>query len=51
MVHYIEEAKGEDAHHVNAQRQQEQEEVTVVASANAVVHPGAVVVEVLGGES
>jgi hypothetical protein len=45
----VEEARGEHAHHVNGQRQQEQEEVAVVAAADAVVHPGAVVVKVLPG--
>lgn len=41
------EAEGENSHHVNAQRQQEEEEVTVVPPADAVVHPGTVMVEIL----
>ena len=34
---------------MHGQRQQEEEEVAVVAPADAVVHPGAVVVKVLPG--
>ena len=51
MVQHIDQAEGYDAHHVRTERQQEQEEVAVVAAPNAVVDPGAVVVEVLGRNS
>jgi len=50
VVENEDEAEGENAHHVDAQRQQEEEEVAVVPPANAVVHPGTVVVEVLSRE-
>lgn len=50
VVQHIQEAEGEDADHVTRQRQQEQEEVAVVPPPDAVVHPGAVVVEVLAEE-
>lgn len=50
MVEDEDEAGGEDAQHVDAQRQQEEEEVTVVPAPDAVIHPGAVVVEVLRRE-
>lgn len=50
VVQDVYEAKGEDADHVECQRQQEQEEVAVVPPPDAVVHPGAVVVKVLRGE-
>lgn len=49
MVQHVHEAEGEDADHVSCQRQQKEEEVPIVAPADAVVYPGAVVVEVLGG--
>lgn len=48
VVQHVDQAEGDDAHHVRAERQQEQEEVAVVAAPDAVVDPGAVVVEVLG---
>lgn len=44
------EAEGKNSHHVDAQRQQEEEEVAVVSPSDAVVHPGTVVVEVLRRE-
>lgn len=47
MVEHKEQTEGEDAHHVGAQGQQEEEEVAVVAPPDAVVHPWAVVVKVL----
>lgn len=47
VVEDEDEAEGENSHHVDAQRQQEKEEVAVVPPSNAVVHPGTVVVEVL----
>lgn len=50
VVQHVYEAEGENADHVSRQRQQEEEEVAVVAPADAVVHPGAVVVEILPGE-
>ena len=48
VVQHIDQAKGDDTHHVCTERQQEQEEVTVIAAPDAVVDPGAVVVKVLG---
>lgn len=51
VVQHIDQAEGDDAHHVRTKRQQEQEEVAVVTTPNAVVDPGAVVVEVLGRSS
>lgn len=50
MVQDVYEAKGEDADHMNCQRRQKQEEVAVVAPPDAVVHPGTVMVKVLGGD-
>lgn len=47
VVENKDEAKGENSHHVDAQRQQEEEEVAVVPPADAVVHPGTVMVEIL----
>lgn len=44
------EAERKNSNHVDAQRQQEEEEVAVVSPSNAVVHPGTVVVEVLRRE-
>ena len=51
VVQHVDQPEGDDAHHVRAERQQEQEEIAVVAAPDAVVDPGAVVVEVLGGNS
>ena len=51
VVQHVDQAKGDDTHHVCAERQQEQEEVAVVAAPNAVVDPGAVVIEVLARNS
>ena len=51
MVQHVDQPEGDDAHHVRAERQQKQEEIAVVAAPDAVVDPGAVVVEVLGGNS
>lgn len=48
MVQDVYEAECEDEDHVTRQRQQEQEEVAVVTPPDAVVHPGTVVVKVLG---
>lgn len=48
VVQHVDQAEGDDAHHVRAERQQEQEEVTVVAPPDAVVDPWTVVVKVLG---
>lgn len=51
LVHVVQdvyEAECEDEDHVTRQRQQEQEEVAVVTPPDAVVHPGTVVVKVLG---
>lgn len=50
MVQDVYEAEGEDADHVNRQRQQKQEEVAVVSPPDAVVHPGTMMVKVLRGE-
>lgn len=47
VVEDKDEAKGENAHHVDAQRQQEEEEVAIVPPPDAVVHPWTVMVEVL----
>ena len=47
VVEDEEEAEAEHGHDVSRQRQQEEEEVAVVPPADAVVHPGTVVVEVL----
>lgn len=47
VVEDKDEAKGENSHHVDAQRQQEKEEVAVVPPSDAVVHPWTVMVEVL----
>lgn len=43
----VDQAQGEDGHHVKGERQQEQEEVAVVPPPDAVVDPGAVMVEIL----
>lgn len=51
VVQHVDQAEGDDAHHVGAEGQQEQEEVAVVAAPDAVVDPGAVVVKVLGRSS
>lgn len=51
VVQHVDQAEGDDPHHVGAERQQEQEEVAVVAAPDAVVDPGAVVVKVLGRSS
>lgn len=48
MVQYIQETARENGHHMDAERQQEEEEETVVPSPDAVVHPGAMMVKVLG---
>lgn len=47
VVEDEEEAEPEHGHDVSRERQQEQEEVSVVPAADAVVHPGTVVVELL----
>ena len=49
MVEDKNEAEGEDAAHVDGEGEEELEKVTIVAPANAVVHPWAVVVEHLHG--
>lgn len=52
LVHVVQdvyEAEREDGDHVKRQRQQKQEEVAVVSPPDAVVHPGTVMVEILGG--
>lgn len=51
VVQDVNQAEGEHGDHVERQRQQEEEEVAVVAPPDAVVHPGAVVVKVLGGKT
>lgn len=48
VVQYIQETPRENGHHVHAERQQEEEEEAVVPSPDAVVHPGAMMVKVLG---
>ena len=45
VVQHEHQALAEDGHHVQAQRHQEQHEEPVVAAADTVVHPRAVVVE------
>lgn len=47
VVENEEQAEPEHGHDVSRQRQQEQEEVAVVSPADAVVHPRAVMVELL----
>lgn len=47
MVEDVEEAEAKHARDVGRQGEEEEEEVTVVPAADAVVHPGAVVVELL----
>lgn len=49
LVQDVEQPEAEDAHDVRGERQQEEEEVAVVAPPDAVVDPGAVVVELLPG--
>ena len=39
------EAEDEDGSHVNGERDEKHEEVAVITTTDAVVHPGAVVVE------
>lgn len=48
VVQNIQKTPRENGHHVHAKRQQEEEEITVVPSPDAVVHPGAMMVKVLG---
>ena len=45
VVQHVHQAQHEDDGHVHRQRDEEHEEVAVVAPPDAVVHPGAVVVE------
>lgn len=45
VIQDVHEAHGEDGNHVGAEKDQEEEEVAVVAPPYAVVHPGAVVVK------
>ncbi len=47
LVQDVDQAEDKDRCHVHGERDQEHEEVTVVASADAVVHPWAVVVKYL----
>ena len=51
VVEHVDEAEDEDGRHVEREGDEEHEEVSVVASPDAVVHPGAVVVENLRGET
>lgn len=48
VVQYIQETAREDDHRVNGERQEEEEEETVVPPPDAVVHPRAMMVKVLG---
>lgn len=50
MVQDEEQPKAEDTHDVSCQREQEQEEVTVVSPTYTVVHPRTVVIEILQDE-
>ena len=47
MVVDVEQGQAEDTHHVEGERQQEEEEVTVVSPPHTVVHPRTVVVKCL----
>ena len=49
VVQDVDQAEAKHVDDVQRQGQQEQEEVAVVPAADAVVHPGAVVVKVLPG--
>jgi len=49
VVQHEDQAEAKHVDDVHGQRQQEQEEVSVVPAADAVVHPRAVVVKVLPG--
>ena len=51
VVEHVDEAEDEDGRHVEREGDEEHEEVAVVASPDAVVHPGAVVVENLKDET
>lgn len=46
-MQHIEETKSEQGDHENTQGQQEQEEVAVIATTDAVVHPGTMMVKCL----
>ncbi len=47
MIQNKQQTSGKHARHVKSQRQQEEEEEAIVASPDAVVHPGTVMVKVL----
>lgn len=47
MIQYIQKTPNYNNHHVNAEKQQEQEKEAIVPSPNAVVHPRTVMVKVL----
>ena len=49
VVEDEEQAEAKHGHDVSGEGEEEQEEVAVVPSADAVVHPGAVVIKVLQG--
>ena len=51
VVEHVDEAEDEDGRHVEREGDEEHEEVAVVAPPDAVVHPGAVVVENLREET
>lgn len=50
VVQDVDQAKGKDGYHVRAQEDEEEKEVAVVPPADAVVHPGAVMVKRLHGK-
>lgn len=50
VVENIKQAEAKHAHYVSRQRQQEQEEVTVVPPADTVVDPRTVMIKILQGE-
>lgn len=47
VLEYIEETESEDVDHMDCQRNEEHEEITIVSPPYTVVHPGAVMIECL----
>ena len=47
----VDEGEDEDRRHVNRERDEEHEKITVVATTDAVVHPGAVMVKYLENQT
>lgn len=50
VVENEKQAEAKDAHYVSRQGEQEQEEITVIPPANAVVDPRTVMIKILQGE-